>query len=237
MASDILGDYKLEFASVLGSGSYGHVIKGHHINTCEQVAVKRIKIAKYDEDQEKYIERELSALRKTALHPNFVTMYIYQIQDDHHNIIMDFCDQGDLETFMKGHDIDLSLMISFIQGMVNGVFFMHSLDPPIIHRDLKAENIFIKTIDGRLVIKIGDLGAARYISADLTTVTVLGTPYFMPPEMWKNRDSGTAKLGKPVDVFSLGMIIHVVLENKAEEAIQFLCGEYKHTCMKNSILQ
>ena len=70
--------------------------------------------------------------------------------------------------------------------------YLHEQDPPIIHRDLKCENIFVKGEDGS--IKIGDLGLSTQAArAENSTLSVLGTPQFMAPELYDEntfRDGG-----------------------------------------------
>ena len=84
MSSDMLGDYKLEFTSILGSGSYGYVIKAHHMDTKVPVAVKRIEIDEDDEDQQKYLDWEVKEGNSTsskysvhALPPSTRTVFLH----------------------------------------------------------------------------------------------------------------------------------------------------------------
>ena len=226
MASDTVGDYKLAFANILGSGTYGHVVKGYHKDTEEPVAVKRIQIKRHDKTQETYLKREVNALQEIPFHTNIVQMHHHETKDGFFNIMMEFCDQGTLEEFMEEHDLEFPQLIVFVCEIVDGVHFMHNLESPVIHRDLKTENVFLKTMNGNLVIKIGDFGTAKITPIEKLTATAIGTPYYMPPEVWKGRESesGTVKLGKSVDVFSLGIIIHEMLENKADDVVKYLCG-------------
>ena len=225
MASDTVGDYKLEFAITLGTGNFGHVVKGYHKDTKVPVAVKRIKINRHNKTQETYLDREINALQEIPYHTNIVQMHHHETKDGYLNIMMDFCDQGTLEEFMEEHDIEFPQLIVFVCEIVDGVHFMHNLEKPVIHRDLSTGNIFIKTINGNLVIKIGDFGTAKTISKDKVTGTLIGTLCYMPPEVCKGYNAGgTVQLGKPVDVFSLGIIIHEMLENKADDAVKYLCG-------------
>lgn len=76
---------------------------------------------------------------------------------------------------------------------------MHELKPhPIIHRDIKCENIFVNTMNNE--IKIGDLGLALTLNKDYTT-SVLGTPEFMAPEIYDE------KYGTSVDIYAFGMCL------------------------------
>ena len=69
---------------------------------------------------------------------------------------------------------------------------------PIIHRDIKCENIFINSNSGE--IRIGDLGLATCMSTSFAD-SVLGTPEFMAPEMYEE------SYGCSVDIYSFGMCL------------------------------
>ena len=78
--------------------------------------------------------------------------------------------------------------------MLEGLAYLHKNDPPIIHRDIKCDNIFINSNSGD--IKIGDLGlSTRNTHAD----SVLGTPEFMAPELYEEH------YGVGVDIYAFGM--------------------------------
>ena len=83
---------------------------------------------------------------------------------------------------------------------------MHKFEPPIIHRDLKCDNIFINSHSGE--IKIGDLGLSTTIR-ESHTKSVLGTPEFMAPEMYEQ------KYGIEVDIYAFGMALLEMLTREA----------------------
>lgn len=61
-------------------------------------------------------------------------------------------------------------------------------DKSILHRDLKTQNVFLTKND---IVKVGDLGIARVLESgnDLAT-TIIGTPYYMSPEIFSNQPYG-----------------------------------------------
>lgn len=73
---------------------------------------------------------------------------------------------------------------------------MHSQSPPVIHRDLKCDNIFVNGNTGE--IKIGDLGLATVLQQP-TARSVIGTPEFMAPELYEE------EYDEFVDIYSFGM--------------------------------
>ena len=69
--------------------------------------------------------------------------------------------------------------------ILRGLHYLHSHVPPIIHRDLKCDNIFINGSSGDL--RIGDLGLSTYITGRTAPLSVLGTPEFMAPELYDEK--------------------------------------------------
>jgi WNK lysine deficient protein kinase len=76
--------------------------------------------------------------------------------------------------------------------------YLHELPSPIIHRDIKCDNIFINSFNGE--IKIGDLGLSTALTHSHTT-SVLGTPEFMAPEFYEEN------YGTSVDIYAFGMCV------------------------------
>ena len=83
---------------------------------------------------------------------------------------------------------------------------MHKRD--IVHRDIKPENILISPEEegDALNIKLTDFGFACVYDSDVGLKTVLGTPYYMAPELVKRQ-----KYGPGVDIWALGVITHTLL--------------------------
>ncbi|XP_073689555.1 serine/threonine-protein kinase WNK4 [Garra rufa] len=92
----------------------------------------------------------------------------------------------------------LKLLQRWSHQILKGLHFLHTRTPPIIHRDLKCDNIFITGPTGS--VKIGDLGLATLKSASFAK-SVIGTPEFMAPEMYEE------KYDEAVDVYAFGMCI------------------------------
>lgn len=82
---------------------------------------------------------------------------------------------------------------------------MHSNNPPIIHRDIKSENIFINSNTNQL--RLGDLGLSISLKNKFAE-TVLGTPEFMAPEIY------TEKYTTSVDIYAFGMCLLEVCTNQ-----------------------
>lgn len=101
---------------------------------------------------------------------------------------------------------------SWGRQILKGLIFLHTRTPPIIHRDLKCDNVFINGTTG--LVKIGDLGLATLKRSDVKTVIgkymyyvhvhmyiCIGTPEFMAPEMYDE------VYDESVDVYAFGMCL------------------------------
>lgn len=92
--------------------------------------------------------------------------------------------------------INPKVVKSWCRQILKGLSFLHSRSPPIIHRDLKCDNIFITGTTGS--VKIGDLGLATLKNRSFAK-SVIGTPEFMAPEMYEEH------YDESVDVYAFGM--------------------------------
>ena len=99
-------------------------------------------------------------------------------------------------------NIPLLLKVSFLEGVCCGLVYLHSMQPPVVHRDLTARNVLLTS---SLVAKITDLGNSRIINMRpgqlaRTLTCVPGTLAYMPPEAL----SESHCYGTSLDIFSFG---------------------------------
>ncbi|KPP62756.1 hypothetical protein Z043_119040 [Scleropages formosus] len=140
---------------------------------------------------------------KGLQHPNIVRFYdSWKSTIKGHKCIVlvtELMTSGTLKTYLKRFkEMKLKLLQRWSHQILKGLHFLHSRTPPIIHRDLKCDNIFITGPTGS--VKIGDLGLATLKSASFAK-SVIGTPEFMAPEMYEE------KYDEAVDVYAFGMCI------------------------------
>ena len=111
--------------------------------------------------------------------------------------------QQSLRDLVENYDnIPLNVKLSILDEVCLGLRYLHSRNPPIVHRDLTPNNILLGV---HLEAKITDLGVAKVVRSDnQKTMTKLpGTPDFMPPEALSKRPV----YGPSLDVFSYGAVI------------------------------
>ena len=200
--------------NIAGSGAYGCVFRVT-VNGRDCIAKKLHNILLQEESLGQR-ERILTKFRNECHilsglnHPNIVSFVGVHYGRDKNDIslIMERL-HSDLANFVETHpDMNIATRIHILYDVSKGLHYLHSLSPPLIHRDLTAPNILL-TED--LTAKIGDLGVSRYVDLERLThvlTNIPGNPSYMPPECHEERPTYTTKL----DIFSFGhLIIHTVI--------------------------
>nr|DAD33673.1 TPA_asm: hypothetical protein HUJ06_012524 [Nelumbo nucifera] len=98
----------------------------------------------------------------------------------------------------KHKRVNIRAVKHWCRQILRGLLYLHSHDPPVIHRDLKCDNIFINGNQGE--VKIGDLGLAAILRKSHAARCV-GTPEFMAPEVYEE------EYNELVDIYSFGMCV------------------------------
>ena len=98
--------------------------------------------------------------------------------------------------------LPLALKQSLLTDVARGLLYLHTRNPPVVHRDLSARNVLLTT---SLVAKISDLGNARIVNLQpgqlaRTLTRVPGTHVYMPPESFDQH----SRYGPRLDIFSFG---------------------------------
>ena len=144
--------------------------------------------------------REVEFLSKLR-HPNILAVYAVA-PSPRPWLVMELGAAGSLRSLLRRTSLATLPWLSRVQlgaGAAAGVAFLHDQKPPIIHKDLKSENILL---DAALVPKVGDFGISSLAHEPAGTQ---GTPRFMAPELF-NPPGGPLDMTK-VDVFGLGFVL------------------------------
>ncbi|KAH0627274.1 hypothetical protein JD844_002796, partial [Phrynosoma platyrhinos] len=152
------------------------------------------------------VEANLEAQLLSRLdHPAIVKFYTSFVEGESFCIITEYCEGRDLDFKIQeykeaGQVFPESQIAEWFMQLLLGVSYMH--DRRILHRDLKAKNIFLKNN----LVKIGDFGVSRLLmgSCDLAT-TFTGTPFYMSPEALQHQGYDTKS-----DIWSLGCILYEI---------------------------
>ncbi|CAH2301961.1 serine threonine- kinase WNK4 [Pelobates cultripes] len=190
----------LKFNIEIGRGSFKTVYKGLDTETTVEVAWCELQTRKLTKAERQRFSEEVEML-KGLQHPNIVRFYDSWKSTVKGQIcivlVTELMTSGTLKTYLKRFkEMKLKVLQRWSRQILKGLHFLHTRSPPIIHRDLKCDNIFITGPTG--FVKIGDLGLATLKSASFAK-SVIGTPEFMAPEMYEE------KYDEAVDVYAFGM--------------------------------
>ncbi|XP_011847384.1 PREDICTED: serine/threonine-protein kinase WNK3 isoform X2 [Mandrillus leucophaeus] len=190
----------LKFDIELGRGAFKTVYKGLDTETWVEVAWCELQDRKLTKAEQQRFKEEAEML-KGLQHPNIVRFY-----DSWESIlkgkkcivlVTELMTSGTLKTYLKRFKVmKPKVLRSWCRQILKGLQFLHTRTPPIIHRDLKCDNIFITGPTGS--VKIGDLGLATLMRTSFAK-SVIGTPEFMAPEMYEEH------YDESVDVYAFGM--------------------------------
>ncbi|XP_034441354.1 serine/threonine-protein kinase WNK2-like isoform X7 [Hippoglossus hippoglossus] len=190
----------LKFDIELGRGSFKTVYKGLDTDTWVEVAWCELQERKLSKVERQRFKEEAEML-KALQHPNIVRFYDFWESPVKGKkcivLVTELMTSGTLKTYLKRFKVmKPKVLRSWCRQILKGLHFLHTRTPPIIHRDLKCDNIFITGPTGS--VKIGDLGLATLKRASFAK-SVIGTPEFMAPEMYEEH------YDEAVDVYAFGM--------------------------------
>ncbi|KAK3547365.1 hypothetical protein QTP86_018864 [Hemibagrus guttatus] len=145
--------------------------------------------------------KEEAEMLKGLQHPNIVRFYDFWESTLRGKkcivLVTELMTSGTLKTYLKRFKVmKPKVLRSWCRQILKGLHFLHTRTPPIVHRDLKCDNIFITGPTGS--VKIGDLGLATLMRTSFAK-SVIGTPEFMAPEMYEEH------YDESVDVYAFGM--------------------------------
>ena len=205
----------------LGRGAYGIVFKARYRGSV--CAAKEIHSILIDAA---YIPAERRVLQNNFIrecyhcsklnHPNivrFIGIY-HPPQQLFPVMIMELMDES-LTTYAEKPNISFKRRMSILDDVVEGLSYLHSRNPPVIHRDLSPNNILLKHLPLFPLAKIADLGVAKIVNVDERSsisyqTKVQGTVDFMPLEAFGDKP----KYGTSLDVFSYGGIMLYTVNGK-----------------------
>lgn len=180
----------------LGEGAYGKVYKAKDTRTSTIVALKKA-IPRVKEGVPSYILREVSML-KSLKHENVVDLLDILPSEHALHLVFEYLD-GDLRYWMDTHILSENNRRSFMRQIIVGINFCHSRR--VLHRDLKPQNILVKT--STLTLKVSDFGLSRAFQFPIRPYSrSIQTLWYRAPEVLLGADL----YGPGVDMWSIGCI-------------------------------
>ena len=250
-SASTLSDFR--FHELLGRGSFGKVYRVTRHADGRAYVMKQINVAEMSEREQRDAVNEVQVMAAMD-HANLVRYFDSFIDAGLLNIVMEFCDGGDLQAYLqklKGRSLpEAQIWHLFIQ-ICQGMAYMHG--KRILHRDLKTANLFLSTSPSTmpstattnpndaatktavtkppsLVVKIGDLGVARVLNSSSSFAqTLVGTPYYLSPELCEDKPYNNRS-----DVWALGCILYelcsqrhpFVANNQGALILKIVRGKY-----------
>jgi len=201
----LIGQDEIRLLEQIGSGGFSSVYIGLWRGT--KVAVKRmIFLEEYPKLLEDFMAE--ASLMSSLRHPKIVQFLAASIKPPHVYIILELCNR--ISLFKVLHDKNVYLTykqkLSFATDTAEGMIFLHNHKPPIIHRDLKTQNLMV---DKHFKVKVGDFGVSRVLDVE-TAVSYVGSVCTIAPEVIQNK-----QYNKKADIFSFGICLWEIMTQKA----------------------
>lgn len=209
----VSGKYEVE--TLLGDGAFGEVYRVKHRIFGRQAmkVFKRPGVTRQETEQMMGEAILLSRLR----HPNIVCVYDADVVETSRGICgyftMEFIAGGSLERYWQSHGnkfVPIETTIEIMKQVCRGLAVAHAEDTPIIHRDVKPQNILVGYDKHGLLVRLTDFGLAKAVNPLTMAASVRGTPGFKAPETLVN-PQGDSCAG---DVYALGATLYLLLTDK-----------------------
>lgn len=186
----------------IGQGASGGVYTAYQVGTNMMVAIKQINLG--NQLKRDLIVNEILVMKQNK-HDNIVNFIDSFLLKDDLWVIMEYMEGGSLTDVLMSNIMTESQIATVVKEVLKGLIYLHSKG--IIHRDIKSDNVLL-SLDG--LIKLTDFGfCARVNEAMNKRTTMVGTPYWMAPEVITRKE-----YGPNVDVWSLGIMCIEMIEGE-----------------------
>ncbi|KAJ7802181.1 Pkinase-domain-containing protein [Mycena olivaceomarginata] len=198
-------DPKLLYSKIkkVGQGASGHVYVAKTLTTGKKVAIKEMDLS--HQPRKELIVNEILVMKESQ-HPNIVNfLESYLVKSNELWVVMEYMEGGALTDIIENNTMEEDQISSICFETCKGLGHLHSQS--IIHRDIKSDNVLLDAL-GR--VKITDFGfCAKLTDQKSKRATMVGTPYWMAPEVVKQKEYGAK-----VDIWSLGIMAIEMIENE-----------------------
>jgi len=207
----------------VGRGATGTVWRGIERTSGEQVAVKLLHegLLRHPKVVTRFVQER--TILMLVRHEHIVRVRDLFSAGGTLGLVMDFVTGGSLRERLRADGPQPAAEAARLLAQVAAALAeAHGLG--VVHRDVKPDNILLQAVGGRLDVRLTDFGIARVIDAPALTTSqaIIGTPYYMAPEVINGGAAGPA-----ADVYALGVVLYELLSGRtpyAGEAIAVLQG-------------
>ncbi|XP_047319415.1 phosphoenolpyruvate carboxylase kinase 1-like [Impatiens glandulifera] len=206
MSDDLKRDYRV--CKEIGRGRFGVVSRCYSIHSGESFAVKSIDktIVSVDSIDQQCLYNEVKIMHLLSPNPNILQIFNVYEDDSYLHIVTELCTSSDLfQKLTGGHVSSEEEAAVVILPLMEAIAYCHRKG--IAHRDIKPDNILF---DDRNTLKLADFGSAVCFREGEKMTGVVGTPYYVAPEVLTGRN-----YCEKVDVWSAGVILYIMLAGVA----------------------
>jgi eukaryotic-like serine/threonine-protein kinase len=207
-----------EVERFLGEGAFAEVYRVRHRFLGRQ-ALKVFKRSGMSREDTQEMLGEAILLSRIG-HPNIVRVFDANVLDlplgQHGYFTMEHVPGGSLRKFWQSHGqglVPVAIVLDLIRQVCRGIAVAHSEHPPIIHRDIKPDNILVGYESEGLRARVGDFGLAKSVNPLTLLATTAGTVSFKPPEAFLDKKSDSCAS----DVWAIGATLYMLLTDRLPE--------------------
>ncbi|KAL7412124.1 kinase-like domain-containing protein [Mrakia frigida] len=187
----------------VGQGASGMVFVAKSLVNGTKVAIKQMDLAQ--QPRKELIVNEIVVMKESH-HPNVVNFIeAFLIKNQELWVVMEFMEGGALTDVIENNKLEEDQIAGICLETCKGLEHLHQRS--IIHRDIKSDNVLLNSAGE---VKITDFGFCAKLSSEKSKrATMVGTPYWMAPEVVKQKEYGAK-----VDIWSLGIMAIEMIENE-----------------------
>jgi len=188
--------------SLLGAGSFGKVYKAQDAKTGRLFAVKEASLGDGDGVDCKHLDQLNTELEisRSARHPNVVSHLGHEFSDGKMYIFLEYVAGGSMASHLREFGpLAGNVLQQATYGIVDGLRYLHTMSPPVVHRDVKGANILVGS---DFCVKLTDFGCSKQHDVTKSFRTVGSIPWMAPEVIMHQKGHG-----RRADMWSLGCTV------------------------------